>query len=712
MKDDRYHHHETREDLGFKGPIKRIDQQKYYARLSNGKIVQCEKFFSFHNDDVFICVFDENGKLIEKTNYSYDESSTINLYNEKGEMLQSRHFSKGGTQTSITLHEYNENSDITKEAFFPLKKESGSTTVFTYDDKGFLVEIQQLDFENKVMSSHYYKNDELGNHIEDKTLKADGSIAYWNLNKYNEYGHSIETTSLNEDGSVKSVSETNRLYDEDGKYLGFPGNMIPLEAKIEYSDLEFDHFGNWVCRIGNYNSVPAIMLLRNISYHSDNEEDVIQSDNPKQIEFNVQKTNIPTTEKENMENITPPLKPMLEYKELEESHAKWLAEACTVEHFPAFRYYAILNNNLPSATVYRGQDVEIGSLLGELQKEMGAKIVHTHGFHYLDENTSYMNNCTLQFPNKKYLLQINQISSAYDSQYLVPEFFERHNPHWNGAISIGYLTLFHPTNESGLRDERFEEELHNYIKLCSLEKVPDIPEIRIVEVNSANDYALKTYPVNDDFLIKNLDLHYGYGFETFHNKLIDRFKHETKGLVLFHGEPGTGKTYYIRHLLRHMAQNNKIVLYIPPNMVERLIDPAFFTFLSSQISQFSEEHKFCVLLVEDAEPLLASRQNEGRVLGVSNLLNLTDGLLNDLMKLQIICTFNVKIEELDAALLRPGRLIARKEFKAMSMLDANRLAQQLGIKHHFSAPANIAEVYALLKNKDTLTHTNLEEEEF
>jgi ATP-dependent 26S proteasome regulatory subunit len=111
-----------------------------------------------------------------------------------------------------------------------------------------------------------------------------------------------------------------------------------------------------------------------------------------------------------------------------------------------------------------------------------------------------------------------------------------------------------------------------------------------------------------------------------------------------------------------------------------------------------------VLLIEDAEPLLASRQSEGRVVGITNLLNMTDGILNDMLKLQIICTFNVKVKELDKALLRPGRLIARKEFKAMTALDANRLAQQLGVKHHFEKPATLAEVYALVQNKNTLTH--------
>ncbi len=117
------------------------------------------------------------------------------------------------------------------------------------------------------------------------------------------------------------------------------------------------------------------------------------------------------------------------------------------------------------------------------------------------------------------------------------------------------------------------------------------------------------------------------------------------------------------------------------------------------------------MLIEDAEPLLAARQYEGRVQGVSNLLNLTDGLLNDMLKVQIICTFNVKLRELDKALLRPGRLLARKEFRKLSAIDANVLADKLKVKHHFMKPVTIAEVFAKRKNKASLTHGIDEEEE-
>jgi SpoVK/Ycf46/Vps4 family AAA+-type ATPase len=236
-----------------------------------------------------------------------------------------------------------------------------------------------------------------------------------------------------------------------------------------------------------------------------------------------------------------------------------------------------------------------------------------------------------------------------------------------------------------------------------LRKKPDKPTIQMIEVANGN-FAMREHPVDDNFEIKDLDVNYGYGFEKFHNELMHRFNSGTKGLVLFHGQPGTGKTYYIRHLLRKMVSNKKVVIYMPPNMVDHLVEPAFMTFLSGEVKDWSEDGYFCVLLIEDAEPLLAKRVEGVRIQGVTNLLNMTDGLLNDMLNLQIICTFNVDLRKLDSALLRPGRLIARKEFKPLSELDANLLAQRLGIKHHFKEPATLGEIYAMRKNSNTLIH--------
>ena len=427
-----------------------------------------------------------------------------------------------------------------------------------------------------------------------------------------------------------------------------------------------------------------------IPYRKDKIEEVIGKDASKAKSFNYQKAI-------NVHPDTP--------------NAEWLAMGGSPGDFPVIRHYALLNNDVPSTKRIFGQVIDVLKLMEELKENMEAELLCTYDSYYLNLQESELHDYVLAFPNEYYFLQIKNIQVIPDTAYNIWEyFFDMYPPRREGLVYIGTITLYYPSEFSGKSDEDFESDLEYYLEKCNLEEKPEQPEIEIVQVNTKNQYTLDSYPVLNDFSISDLDLHYGKGFEAFHDKLIQRFKSETKGLILLYGEAGTGKTFYIRHLLRHMTENEKVVIYMPPNMVDQLLNPNFITFLSNSITQYARNGNSCVLLVEDAEPLLVSREHYMRSMGISNLLNFTDGLLNDVLNIQIICTFNVKIHELDKALLRPGRLIAHKEFKALSALNANRLAQQLGIKHRFTVPVNISDVYALLEGKEILTHNTLDED--
>ncbi|CAF4653286.1 unnamed protein product, partial [Rotaria magnacalcarata] len=64
-----------------------------------------------------------------------------------------------------------------------------------------------------------------------------------------------------------------------------------------------------------------------------------------------------------------------------------------------------------------------------------------------------------------------------------------------------------------------------------------------------------------------------------------------------------------------------------------------------------------LLIIEDAEGSLSRLRTSNQ--SVANLLNLSDGLLSDGIQVQILATFNSPLISLDAALLRPGRLVAQ-----------------------------------------------------
>ena len=92
---------------------------------------------------------------------------------------------------------------------------------------------------------------------------------------------------------------------------------------------------------------------------------------------------------------------------------------------------------------------------------------------------------------------------------------------------------------------------------------------------------------NDDFLEEN-------------KLTIDSLKEGGTSLCLFHGDPGCGKTHYIRYLIAELCKENKKVIYFPNEHIHFLSDPSFL--------HFFKEHKKSIIIIEDAEEVLTSRQ--------------------------------------------------------------------------------------------------------
>ena len=168
-----------------------------------------------------------------------------------------------------------------------------------------------------------------------------------------------------------------------------------------------------------------------------------------------------------------------------------------------------------------------------------------------------------------------------------------------------------------------------------------------------------------------------------HQKLVSHLmQRDTSGLILFHGLPGTGKSTYIRYLIRSI---NKKVIFMPPGLAGNLDAPSVANLLISNANT--------VFVIEDAEELLLSRDTNKNS-SISMLLNLTDGLLGETLGIQVIATFNTDLHNIDKALLRKGRLTALYEFKPLSVEKSEILLQESGIKDYFvSQPMTLADIY-------------------
>jgi len=202
-------------------------------------------------------------------------------------------------------------------------------------------------------------------------------------------------------------------------------------------------------------------------------------------------------------------------------------------------------------------------------------------------------------------------------------------------------------------------------------------------IQTPRGYDTTSFELPDQKL--DIELGYGKGFKPIHEKIINTLNQKNgKGLVLLHGTPGTGKTHYLKYIASKVK--DKRVLFIPPYLADFITSP--------EMTPFLIQNSNSILFIEDAERVITDRNNGGAN-GVSNILNITDGILSDILKIQIVATFNMDKAKIDSALLRKGRLIAEHKFDALPIDDANNLIKHLGKNHIATKPMTLTEIYNL-----------------
>jgi hypothetical protein len=177
-------------------------------------------------------------------------------------------------------------------------------------------------------------------------------------------------------------------------------------------------------------------------------------------------------------------------------------------------------------------------------------------------------------------------------------------------------------------------------------------------------------PIPDE----ELSFFYGEAIVPWHGEFLKKFTAKKSGITIMEGPPGCGKTSYIKGLIATLARSHRFY-FIPPHQVSILSEPEFIDFWSKERDKYNDLR--LVLVIEDAEHVLESRANDNRTL-VSTLLNYSDGLLSEFLKMQIICTINCSSTRVDQALLRPGRLLARRAFNRLTQEEASRIARRVG----------------------------------
>jgi hypothetical protein len=159
---------------------------------------------------------------------------------------------------------------------------------------------------------------------------------------------------------------------------------------------------------------------------------------------------------------------------------------------------------------------------------------------------------------------------------------------------------------------------------------------------------------------------------------------EKSGLIILHGEKGTGKSSYIKYLVNQHP--DKKFVFVGAGLIRLLGEPSFGSFLETL-----SEH---VIVLEDCEAAIQDRKSHGgNADAVSLILNMTDGILADDLNMKFICTFNDDMKNIDPALLRKGRCVSKYEFMPLSADKSQALLKERGIEAVVDKPMVLSDIF-------------------
>lgn len=222
--------------------------------------------------------------------------------------------------------------------------------------------------------------------------------------------------------------------------------------------------------------------------------------------------------------------------------------------------------------------------------------------------------------------------------------------------------------ESDFEAEKFIDDFISKLPLIDEKKEDEYPRVNLVSFSADAGYYTVDAEINSVTI--DIEKNYNDDFLPIYDDIVKFLSSEERksGLIVLNGEPGTGKSYFIRHLIKNIDNN---YVLIPPSMAENLASPEFTSFLMSNTDS--------VFILEDCETVIKQRSMADFTSAVSSILNMSDGIMSDIFNGKFICTFNADMGSIDEAILRKGRCYAKYTFGKLDKEKAKALLNERGI---------------------------------
>lgn len=147
---------------------------------------------------------------------------------------------------TLFTYEYDEDGNKTKEVRYNNHGNAISwQRVYEYDSKGNMIKSTTLDSDGALKDYYIYEYDESGSTTKDTGYRSDGSVWIQEVYEYYENTKQIKIVYYDTDGNVEDYSESQRIYNSDGKLLEI--RNFDENGNVRYiKENKYDEYGNMI----------------------------------------------------------------------------------------------------------------------------------------------------------------------------------------------------------------------------------------------------------------------------------------------------------------------------------------------------------------------------------------------------------------------------------------------------------------------------------